>query len=423
MKKIYYLFCLVVLVIFSACTHEQEDLFNDSSAQRADAAIKTTIETLTNPSNGWLMEYFPASMQEHGGYNIILAFNTDGKVEVASEVADPMSSVSSLYSVKQSSGIVLSFDSYNDIFHAFSDPSAPLGGDKGYGLEGDYDFLILEVSNDKIVLKGKKTGGIAILTPIQMNWGEYLTSIQVAEKDMNFSQYKLEIDGQEVSVMPSGRTLIFSYQESGSLKSVTASYVVTPTGYKFYEPITINEKELSGFIFDKTNNYFVEVNNSNILLVPIIPPLNEQFVAGNWYIAYSQLGVFGQTYFDKVKEGEDAVGEVLQLAFIGSSLYGKFGFNFYSSGYKGLLGLSYELIGENQISLVFDKTADGDGIWYHNNANFAYALFPFGYSSSRTFTLATDNLKAPSYITLTEDSNPENKITLSATQVIFPFDN
>ena len=70
MKKIYYLFCLVAAVLITACTHEEEDLFNDSSANRADATIMANIEVLTGASNGWLMEYFPAISKEYGGYNI-----------------------------------------------------------------------------------------------------------------------------------------------------------------------------------------------------------------------------------------------------------------------------------------------------------------------------------------------------------------
>ena len=50
------------------------------------------------------------------------------------------------------------------------------------------------------------------------------------------------------------------------------------------------------------------------------------------------------------------------------------------------------------------------------------ALVPFGYSSARLFTLTTDDIKNPSYITLTEDANPTNSMTLFAAQISFPLD-
>lgn len=425
MKKIYYLLYLVLAVTFSACTHEEEDLFAESSAERADAAIKADLEVLTSPTNGWLMEYFPATMQEYGGYNMIMSFGTDGKVKVASEIASPDLTLTSLYSIKQSAGTILSFDTYNDIFHAFSDPSAPLGGDNGYGFEGDYDFLILEATAEKVVLKGKKTGGYAILTPMQGDWAAYITSIHESEASMNFPKYELQLDGQSIGVSISYRTLTFSYKDAdGNALSQTASYIVTPTGYKFYEPIEINGKVISGFTYDASNIKFNELADASIVMVPIIPPINEQFVNGDWFVAYSQLGAFGQTYFAYCKKNYlDALGEELQYAFMGSMLYGSFGFNFSSSGYQGLLGYDYELIGENQIAMGFNFTGQGNGVWYYNNAGFHYLLNPFGYSSPRVFTLTYDDLANPTYITLTEDANPNNSITLFKAQIFYPFNN
>ena len=420
MKRIYYLLFLITVVLFTACTNEEEDLFSESSAQRADAAIEANLKTLTSATNGWLMQYFPASTQEYGGYNILLSFGTNGEVSVASEIAAPDTTISSLYSINQSAGIVLSFDSYNNIFHAFSDPSAPILGDVGDGMEGDYDFLMLETTSEKIVLKGKKSGATAILTPMQEDWAEYIATIQNADTEMAFPGYQLEMDGKVISVSTSNRTFTFSQDDQ---EDVIASFIVTPTGFLFYEPVTINGKEINGFTFDKENERFKEMNNPDILLVAVVPPLNELFVTGNWFIAYSGLGDFGKLYFDEVKAALDGIGEVLQVAFIGSAYYDSFGFNFTSSGYSGLLGLNYELIDEDKVTLVFNFSGEGDGVWYHNNANFAYALFPFGYRTARTFTLTTDDVKSPSYITLTEDGNPDNVITLSASQIAYPFEN
>lgn len=423
MKKLYYLLFMVFAITFTACTHEEEDLFAESSAERADAAIKADLDVLTAPENGWLMEYFPASMQEYGGYNMILAFGKDGKVSVASEIASPNLKLTSLYSLKQSAGVVLSFDTYNDIFHAFSDPSAPLGGSKGYGFEGDYDFLILEATAEKVVLKGKKTGGYAVLTPMQGDWAEFISSIHESEASMNFPKYELHIGDMVAGVSIAYRTLTFDFVDAeGNALTKTASYIITPTGYKFYEPIEINGKEISGFTYDAVNLIFTELNDNSITLVPIIPPINEQFVGGDWFIAYSQLGAYAQQYFAYCKKNYlDALGEELEYAFMGSLLYGKFGFNFSSSGFQGLLGYDYELIGEDQVALAFNYTGQGNGVWYHNNAGFHYLLNPFGYSSVRVFTITYDDLADPTYITLTENANPNNSITLFKEQIIYPF--
>jgi hypothetical protein len=292
-----------------ACTPEEENLFGDSSANRADAAIETTMELLAGASNGWLMEYYPEAMQQYGGYNLILSFDTKGSVKIASEIATPGYTTTSLYTVKQSAGILLSFDTYNNILHFFSDPSDPSGlGGRGFGLEGDYDFLVLEASAEKIVLKGKKSGGIAVLTPMESSdWDGFISDLQDADENMSFLKFKLELNGEDIPVSVSNRTLTFTYEENGDTKSQTASYIVTKTGYKFYSPIEIKGVTLSGFAFDAANYWFTETGNPSIKLIPIIPPLNEQFVRGDWYIAYSTLGAFAQIYFAACKASIDAL--------------------------------------------------------------------------------------------------------------------
>ncbi len=424
MKKLYNLLFMTAAIVLAACTNEQDDLFNDSSANRADAAIVANRNILTDASNGWLMEYYPEAYQGYGGYNVLVDFETDGTVKVASEFYSPEDVETSLFTVKQSAGIVLSFDTYNEIFHMFSDPSDPLGwGGSGYGLEGDYDYQILEATAEKVVLKGKKTGGIAVLTPMTQDWSEYIASIQESEAVMAANKLQLEINSTPIPVTISYRTLTFTYEEGGNSTSKTASYIVTPTGYKFYQPIEILGNEIEGFTYNVADDSFTTIGSVAATMLKIVPPINEQFVAGDWFIKFSTLGNFGQTYFNHVKTNFlDPMGEQLQYAFIGSMLYGSFGFNFNSSGYAGLLGLDYELIGEDKIALVFSFTGQGNGVWYHNNAGFSYLLNVFGYSAARVFTLTTDNIKNPSYVTLTEDGNPNNVITLFANTVMNPFD-
>lgn len=424
MRKIYYLFCLAVVVMTAACTHEEEDLFDSSSAERADAAIKNYIEILTDADNGWLMEYYPEMQQKYGGYNTLVKFGKDGKVMVSSDVYAPTDVATSLYSVKQSAGIMLSFDTYNEIFHFYSDPEDPSGlGGPGYGMEGDYDFLILEATPEKVVLKGKKSGNVAVMTPAKGSWEEYITQIQTIESAMFSNKFTMTVGGMEIFVRRSQRTLSLSYEVNDEAMSQKISYIVTPTGMKFYAPVNVNGTEFADLIYDASTNAFTS-SVAGVTMVKIPPTINELFVEGDWFIAYSQLGEFAKSYFDKVKAMEDKLGEVLQYAFMGTMLSetGTFGFNFISSGYGGVLHFNYQLIGDNQIILQFALAGEANGVWYHD-AGMYNALIPFGYDSARLFTLTTDDIKNPSYITLTEDANPANRMTLFAAQISLPFEN
>lgn len=425
MKKIYCLFCLVAAMMASACTHEEEDLFDSSSADRADATIKAYTDILTGAENGWLMEYYPEMQQKYGGYNTLVKFDNEGKVTVSSDVYEATDAVTSLYSVKQSAGVMLSFDTYNEIFHFYSDPSDPSGlGGAGYGMEGDYDFLILEATPEKVVVKGKKSGNVAVMTPVSGSWEDYITEIQAKEEAMSSNKYTMTVGDLEILVRKSQRTFSLSYEVNGEEMSQTIAYIVTPAGMKFYAPVNVNGIEFADLIYDASTDTFTS-STTGVTMAKIPPAINEVFVEGDWFIAYSKLGVFAKSYFDKVKEKEDELGEVLQYAFMGTmfSETGQFGFNFISSGYRGILYFNYRLVGDNQIALQFAMDGDNNGIWYHNSGGMAYALMPFGYSAECLFTLTTDDAKNPSYITLTEDANPLNVMTLSVAQISLPFEN
>ena len=113
---------MVTATMLASCTKEQEDFFSDSSANRADATIAADKKVLTSAANGWLMKLYPDAQQSYGGYNVIVRFTEDGKAEVRGEYLGEI--CTSLYSITQSAGIVLTFDTFNEEFHLFSDSAA-----------------------------------------------------------------------------------------------------------------------------------------------------------------------------------------------------------------------------------------------------------------------------------------------------------
>jgi hypothetical protein len=430
MKKIFGSLFLLAVFILAACSPQEDDIFGESSAVRIDATLKADNDILTGAANGWLMQYFPQSSRAYGGYNVLVKFE-DGRVTVAGELDDPDATAASLYTLKQSAGPVLSFDEYNDIFHFFSDPSYNIGAGPGKGLEGDFEFLILKATADTVKLKGRKTGNIVIMTPFaktgSSSWADYIEILQDADATMTFRLFNYLINGKTIPVSVSDRTLTFTYENAdGQEISVTVPYIITPTGYQLYEPEEIDGLTVSGFTFDAVTETFSAVEDGNAILVPIIPPLNQTFISGNWFFAYSQMGSWTKLNWDVVKNiyatSPNVAGERLLYAYMGTA-DGNLAFIFNSSGYTGSLYYNKTLVGDDKITLQFAMAGGGNGVWYHNYAGFANLLNPLGYSSARTFTLTTDNLSFPSWIRLTDDANPNNWMLLSATQVNYPFDN
>lgn len=155
MKKFIYLVVLICSFGLASCTPETENLFEGTSADRIEKELEEAKEVLVSAPNGWVMKYYPSSQQLYGGYNVLASFTKDGSVTISADIVDASQKATSYYKLKEQAGPVLTFDTYNDIFHFFSAPDSNLG-DVGTGMGGDYEFTIMSVSAEEIVLKGKK---------------------------------------------------------------------------------------------------------------------------------------------------------------------------------------------------------------------------------------------------------------------------
>jgi hypothetical protein len=366
------------------------------------------------------MKYFPDEYLQYGGFNVLLKFTEDGKVTVANELYDADETAESLYKVKQDAGVVLSFDTYNELFHLFSDPEDKAGvSQNGKGLEGDYDFQILEASADKVVLKGKKSGTKAVLTPFTGDWTEYLSTIQAADEAMYNKRYSFDLNGTTVAVSTSNRTLVFSYEKDGEEVSESGAYIVTPTGYDFYEPIEINGTTIEGFTYNSSSDSFTASNNSSISMVKVVPPLSEQFVNGDWFFYNSGLSATVKQYFAMAYQGSANEGETIYYMYL--SLSGN-GFCFNSGGYSGYLTYKYTIVSDDEVKITFGGQGNSNGVWYYSNAGYNYVISALGNSAGVTYKLTTeDDLKNVQYITMTNEANPARYMTVTSNVVYYPF--
>ena len=175
MKAKYLFIGLAVASLFSACSRDEESLFDQSAAERAQSTLENAKTILTAPSNGWEMLYF--ANRESRGYNVIVTFYKNGKVVATANNAlttkNQMVTDSSTWLVKNDYGPIISFDTYNQVLHAWANPDPTPEVDPkqkdytvGDGYLGDYEFLLLEATPERIVLKGKKHSAYTILRPM-----------------------------------------------------------------------------------------------------------------------------------------------------------------------------------------------------------------------------------------------------------------
>lgn len=167
MKAKYLVIIGLLAATFAACSRDEESLFDKPAAIRAQEAITNAFDVLTSNETGWEMAYFPNLEASAMGYNMVLKFSKNGNVSVTAKNSATtnnkiMTDTASTWDVKSDYGPILTFDTYNDVFHAFSDPK-----ENGAGLLGDYEFLILKATPELVLLKGKKHSAYTVMRPMK----------------------------------------------------------------------------------------------------------------------------------------------------------------------------------------------------------------------------------------------------------------
>lgn len=233
---------------FTSCRNEEENIWDESSIERLQKVQVEYAEVLTSAKNGWEMQYFPTVSEQ--GYIMAVKFNENGSVEVAANnqwtndkytKSDP-----STWGINIDNGPVLSFNSYNSVFHIFSDPKEIEGTDYGTGLgmEGDYEFIMIDVPEDGVVvLKGKKRGTYAYLRriPEGTDWEQFLTSIKTKQQTLvadNPSPMLLTVGDKKYNMW---------YKKSSNLLNIV------PVGGD-----TITQEKLYHYTFNSSGLYILE---------------------------------------------------------------------------------------------------------------------------------------------------------------------
>ena len=245
MKKILYLILLLPFFSLQSCVEDEKDIFDASAAERIAAAMKEYRATLAAAENGWLLAYYPEKNHSIGGYNMMAKFTAEGNVTLSSEVAtrnyEAGDTLTSQYDIISDMGPVLTFNTYNEILHHFTEPNGSSDVD---GMAGDYEFVFMEVTPSKIILKGKKYDNKLVMTRLEepTDPKAYYTSIAAMEESASFGNYYFRVNGDSVSMaVLSDRVLNITYEqfdESGDVvvQKEGLAFTFTPTGIKLYEP-------------------------------------------------------------------------------------------------------------------------------------------------------------------------------------------
>lgn len=269
MKHIYrYLLLICIPLVLLSCVKDEDDIFDESAVNRMSKALKEYTNILASAENGWLMKYYIGEEpNKNGGFNLIVKFDKSGEATITSEYYVGIEKTS-LYSVISDQGPILTFDTYNPIIHEFAEPQG-----SPYTDEGDYEFILQEVSADRVKMKGKKYGNTIIMTPFDTNktWAGYLTDVNeiIMSSDI-FTSYKLFIDGKETGIgyIDTEWERLFRFKSSDNNTTLFEQNIIYNSyGFEFFKPIEYAGKTFQHFEWDATKETFTCTDNVDVKLV------------------------------------------------------------------------------------------------------------------------------------------------------------
>jgi hypothetical protein len=280
MKKLNYILMAGVALLAAACVSDEEELFDKSSAQRMNELVVSNTELLESSEYGWVFNYYIGHDDAtYGGLVHTIRFK-DGKSYFRTEALDdPEEEYASLYQVKGEQECLLSFDTYNDVFHYWSEPQGSSAPD---GFESDYEFTFKSISanQDTITLKGNKYGQYAQLIRLKEDGATFMTKIlEMGEKVNGLPRSVAVVKGDSIDVTLSDgvfeySTTVAAPTDEDPNATETSKYVIpyvtTTAGLHFYSPVTLNGVTFQDCTYNASNKN-IEADGADAYFPAILP--------------------------------------------------------------------------------------------------------------------------------------------------------
>lgn len=257
------------LGVTTSCSREEDDIWDQSAVERLEAAQRDYYSTLCSAPNGWEMYYFVGSGEQ--GYNFLVKFEEGDKVTIATRntnTSNAYAEETSAFDILIDDGPVLSFNSYNTLFHYYADPQPDHNVESdGVGKGGDYEFKLMSVSSDYIYMRGKKHGCDIYMYPLpaETNWEQYFDDIYAMRNNMfssSISTLSLTLaDGVRYNVDNQVSSQIMSFVPEGGdavTQTTSMSYIVTPNGFRFMQSCpSTGGAPVREFVWNEDGTYLV----------------------------------------------------------------------------------------------------------------------------------------------------------------------
>ena len=326
------LFCFGLMAGMTACTFEDDDYFEESAALRVEHAAEKVQDILTSAPNGWVMQYFCGTSVDHfEGFNIFARFEKSGKVTLAGNHrflrdgnANKYTEYSSIYNMLQEDGLVLAFNTWNDILTPLVDPVDPSSAPNslvkdGAGMGGDHNFVVMSYSDDEIILRGERHGGEVRLVKCDRTWQEYIDAtneLKNAITNTSISSYYVIADNDTL-YFTNLRTGVTRYTENltNYVKLDYLSNCFTPQGFRFEHQDSIGTHAFHEFILAEDNSCLVNEDGT----VKVVACWDNYIVnhTAYWQMDESMFSTEQKSLFTQLEEAAKTFNSAWSLAGVG----------------------------------------------------------------------------------------------------------
>ena len=432
---------LLALVAFStlslgSCKNEVDEIFDEDAVARLDKAKAEYSDILTSNGGKWQLEYY--SNDEEPGYIYLMTFRNDGSVTISgmnkwiSYVVGSSTSGSvaygsetSLWEVITDNGPVLSFNSFNKVFHLFADPedipstSDEDDNEQGYGHRGDYEFDLMKYSNDTLYISGKKYGIDMIMTRVNADVDDevYMKEV-VAMADSFFNakipQVYINLPNDVRWVVKNGASSILKmFREDADEISTaeTHNVIITHDGLSFMTPITLDGYTIQNFIRQADGSLLCRDDNQTTMTAD---PLSKVFINKSltWRLSVTDIGGSFAGYITTLADELKAYNKstLTYADFVYDAGLDKYVMTFYvkrsSTTFKPKFYFTMEQVSDTQIKLSFDPEGDAAAQTYSTRCPSMKSFIDE--LGNNTFNMTTGSLLAPVKMKLAEGNNASN---------------
>lgn len=280
---------LAFALALASCAGEEDDIFSQSAAERLNEASDIYSARLTAQPNGWAMQLYPTNDQDTvtgRGYLVLLRFHKNHQVDAAMNnflTNYKYTADTSMWEVITDDGPVLTFNTYNDVIHAFSDPEdlqqtgtgEQPDDETGVGIGGDYEFIIVDAPDDAthMMLKGKKRATYNYLTPMEegVDFQAYMNDVQAFQARM------FPVNAPSPDYMHYGDSLCYMVEGGHGLPNIYPvggdavidesfnPFIVTKLADQYYlrfrDAKTFGDVTVQNYRYDRATDRFVSTDN------------------------------------------------------------------------------------------------------------------------------------------------------------------